>query len=68
MEFSVGSSECLAVEKRGPRWGIGRVYIIHASVCRNDRRPVESSDVDYARGALRVTTYEPRGNLRSAPQ
>ena len=68
MQFSVGSSECLAIEKRGPRWGIGRVYVIHASVCRNDRRPVEPTDVDYALGALRVTTYEPRGNLRPPPQ
>ena len=68
MQFSVGSSECLAVEKRGPRWGIGRVYVIHASVCRNDRRPVEATDVDYVLGSLRVTTYEPRGNLRPPPQ
>lgn len=68
MQFSVGSSECLAVEKRGPRWGIGRVYVIHASVCRNDRRPVEATSVDYVLGSLRVTTYEPRGNLRAPPQ
>jgi hypothetical protein len=68
MQFSVGSSECLAVEKRGPRWGIGRVYVIHASLCRNDRRPVEATDVDYILGSLRVTTYEPRGNLRPPPQ
>ena len=68
MEFSVGLSECLAIEKRGPQWGIGRVYIIHASVCRNDRRSVVASDVDYVLGSLRVTTYEPRGNLRPPPQ
>jgi hypothetical protein len=68
MQFSVGFSECLAIEKRGPRWGIGRVYIIHASVCRNDRRSVEGTDVDYVLGSLRVNTYEPRGNLRPPPQ
>jgi len=68
MEFSVASSECMAVEKRGPRWGIGRVYVIHASICRNDRRAVAATDVDYALGSLRVTTYESRGNLRSPPQ
>jgi hypothetical protein len=68
MQFSVGVSECLAIEKRGPRWGIGRVYIIHASVCRNDRRSVEGTDVDYVLGSLRVNTYEPRGNLRPPPQ
>jgi hypothetical protein len=68
MEFSVASSECLAVEKRGPRWGIGHVYVVHASICRNDRRPVEAADVDYVLGSLQVTTYEPRGNLRPSPQ
>ncbi len=68
MEFSVGSSKCVAIEKRGPRWGIGRVYVIHASICRNDRRAVEATDVEYALGSLRVSTYESRGNLRSPPQ
>jgi hypothetical protein len=68
MEFSAASSECMAVEKRGPRWGIGRVYVIHASICRNDRRAVAATDVDYALGSLRVTTYESRGNLRAPPQ
>jgi hypothetical protein len=67
MEFSVGSSECVAVEKRGPSWGIGRVYVIHASICRNDLRAVEATDVDYVIGSLRVTTYESRGNLRQPP-
>jgi hypothetical protein len=67
MEFSAASSNCLAIEKRGPRWGIGRVYVIHASICHNDRRPVEAVDVDYVLGSLRVTTYESRGNLRSPP-
>jgi hypothetical protein len=68
MEFSAASSECMAVEKRGPRWGIGHVYVIHASICRNDRRAVAATDVDYALGSLRVTTYESRGNLRPPPQ
>jgi hypothetical protein len=68
MEFSVASSECLAIEKRGPRWTTGRVYIIHASICRNDRRAVETTDVDYVLSSLRITTYEPRGNLRPPPQ
>jgi hypothetical protein len=67
MEFSVASADCVAVEKRGPVWQFGRVYVIHASLCRNDRRPVGASDVDYVLGSLRVTTYEPRGNLRSPP-
>jgi hypothetical protein len=68
MEFVVASSECLAIEKRGPRWSTGYVYVIHASLCRNDRRTVDGTDVDYVLGSLRVTTYEPRGNLQPPPQ
>lgn len=68
MEFSVASGECLAIEKLGPRWGAGRVYVIRASICRSDRHPVGATDVDYVLGSLRVTTYEPRGNLRPPPQ
>jgi hypothetical protein len=68
MEFAIASDECLALEKRGPRWGFGRVYVIHASICRDDRRPVMASDIDYVLGSLQVRTYEPRGNLRAPPQ
>ena len=67
MEFSVGSSDCWAIEKRGPTWRGGHVYVIHASVCRTDGRAVEARDVDLALGSLQVRQYEPRGNLRPPP-
>jgi len=67
MEFSVGSSDCRAIEKRGPTWRGGHVYVIHASVCRTDGRAVEARDVDLALGSLQVRQYEPRGNLRPPP-
>jgi len=67
MEFSVGSSDCRAIEKRGPTWRGGHVYVIHESVCRMDGRPVEARDVDLALGSLQVRQYEPRGNLRPPP-
>ena len=38
MDFSVGSSDCVAIEKRGPRWQSGHVYAIYASICRKDGR------------------------------
>src|SRR5262249_50947958 len=44
MQFSSGGNSCLAFEKRGPRWGGGFVYLIHASICRNDRRPIDTAD------------------------
>jgi len=68
MEFSVGSSDCRALEKRGPTWRGGHVYVIHASVCRNDGGVVGPGDIDLALGSLQVRQYEPRGNLRPPPQ
>src|SRR5208282_1248139 len=68
MEFSVASSDCRAIEKRGPTWLGGHVYVIHASVCRKDRRAVEAADIDLALGSLQVRQYESRGNLRAPPQ
>jgi hypothetical protein len=68
MEFSVGPDNCLAVEQRGPHWGGGYVYLIHASLCRKDRRAVEATDVTTVLGSLQVRTHASAGNLRSAPQ
>ena len=65
MEFVSGSENCLAIEKRGPRWGGGYVYVIHASICRSGA--VAATDVTAALASLQVRTYEPRGNL-VAPQ
>jgi hypothetical protein len=67
MEFSVGSTQCLAIEKRGPRWGIGRVYVIHANVCRNDRRAVDGTDVEpriRARQLIRLKSNAVSGQVR----
>jgi hypothetical protein len=68
MEFTLGASECRAVEKRGPTWRGGHTYVIHASVCRKDGRNVDAANVEFALGSLHVRQYEPRGNLRAPPQ
>jgi len=68
MVFSVGSSDCRAIEKRGPTWRGGHVFVIHASVCRRDGHTVEATDVEVTLGSLQVRQYEPRGNLRPPPQ
>jgi hypothetical protein len=68
MEFSLGASDCRAIEKRGPTWLGGHVYVIHASVCRKDGHAIEAADVDLALGSLRVQQYESHGNLRPPPQ
>ena len=69
IDFSIGAGDCRAVEKRGPRWREGYVYVIHASICRNDGRPVEAADLVQILDGLLVRQYEPNGNLRpAAPQ
>jgi hypothetical protein len=68
MVFSIGPSDCRAVEKRGPRWREGHTYVIHASICRTDGHPVEAADIDRVLGSLQVREYEPRGNVRSPAQ
>jgi hypothetical protein len=61
MEFSAGPDNCLAFEKRGPRWGGGYIYVIHASICRKDRRAVEDTDVAIVVGSLQVQRRDPGG-------
>jgi hypothetical protein len=68
MEFSIGPSDCWAIEKRGPQWGGGHVWVIHASFCRADRHPADPADLDRVLGSLQVRQYESSGNLRAAPQ
>jgi hypothetical protein len=63
MEFKIGVNDCVAVEKRGPHWGGGYIYVIHASICRTDRQAVAATDVDYVLRSLQVRQYEPGGNL-----
>ena len=65
MEFTAGADLCLAIQKRGPRWGGGYVWLIHASICRTDRRAVDGADVELALAALQVRTHDSRGNLRA---
>jgi len=68
MEFAIGSAQCRAIEKRGPTWLGGHIYVIHASVCRKDGRPVEAADIDYVVGSLLIRQYDPHGNLRAPPK
>jgi hypothetical protein len=68
MQFSRGTNDCRALEERGPHWGGGYVWVVHASFCRADGRPVDPTDLGRVLGSLRVRQYESRGNLRPAPQ
>jgi hypothetical protein len=68
MGFTLGRDNCVAFEKRGPPWKFGRVYVMHASICRKDGGAVGAAEIDYVVATLLVRTYEPRGNLRAPSQ
>jgi hypothetical protein len=61
--FTVGPYRCLAFEKRGPRWGGGYIWLVHAAVCRGDGQPANLSDVAAVMSALQIEQRDPNGNL-----
>ena len=63
MDFSLGPDNCLAFEKRGPRWGGGYIWLVHVATCRKDGQPVSLTDVDAVMAALHIEQRDPNGNL-----
>jgi hypothetical protein len=63
IDFTVGSDRCLAFEKRGPRWGGGYIWLVHAALCRSDGQPADLTNVEAVIGALHIEQRDPNGNL-----
>lgn len=63
LDFTVGASQCMAFEKRGPRWGGGYIWLVHAATCRRDGQPISVPDVEAVIGALKIEQRDPNGNL-----
>jgi len=68
IEFSDGPHRCIAVKKAGPPWQGGYIYMIHASICRNDMAAVQPGDAAYALQYLQIRQYDPTGNLQRPAQ
>ena len=68
IEFSDGGHNCIAVQKAGPPWGGGYIYMLHASICRADTAAMRAEDVAYVLGSLQIRQYDPQGNLRPPGQ
>jgi len=68
IEFSDGPHNCIAVQKAGPRWGGGYIYMLHASICCTDTAAARAEDVSYALASLQIRQYDPQGNLRPPGQ
>lgn len=65
IEFSDGLHNCIAVQRAGPRWAGGYLYVVHASICRTDTAGLQPGDVGYALQYLQIRQRDPTGNLRS---
>ncbi len=64
IEFSDGARGCMAVERLGPPWHGGFVWVLHATVCQpGQTAPIVPSDLDAAVGAIQIHVYDPVGNL-----
>jgi hypothetical protein len=61
MEFSIGTDTCLTLEKRGPRWGGGYTWLIHASICRKDGKPVDADNIATVLAAIHIQEHDPNG-------
>jgi hypothetical protein len=68
IEFSDGPHNCAAVQRAGPPWRGGYIYMLHASICRTDAAPMKAEDVAYGLGALQIRQQDPVGNLRNPSQ
>jgi hypothetical protein len=61
--FTVGSDQCMAFEKRGPRWGGGYIWLVHAALCRGDGQLVDLANVETVMNVLHIEVRDPNGNL-----
>jgi hypothetical protein len=64
IEFSDGRRGCVALERLGPPWRGGYVWVVHATICQPGTLPVEKADIDTVFNALQLRVYDPTGNLR----
>jgi hypothetical protein len=64
IEFSDGRRSCVALERLGPPWRGGYVWVIHATICQTSTLSIERADIDTVFNALQLRVYDPTGNLR----
>jgi DNA-binding winged helix-turn-helix (wHTH) protein len=59
---------CIAVERLGPPWHGGYIWVVHASICAAAAGSVQPADIDAALASLQLRTYDAQANLRMPPQ
>ena len=65
MEFSEGGHNCLAVERLGPPWHGGYIWVVHATICPASQVPLQGVDIDAVFAMLELRQYDSAGNLRN---
>jgi DNA-binding winged helix-turn-helix (wHTH) protein len=66
--FVENGRNCIAVERLGPPWRGGYVWVVHASICPTASGAVQNADIDAVFTTLQLRTYDPQGNLRASLQ
>jgi hypothetical protein len=64
-DFSDNGRTCTAIEKLGPNWHGGYIWVVHASICQPVARSVQPSDITAVLAGLRLDPYDPLGNLKA---
>jgi hypothetical protein len=67
ISYTDGGRNCVAVERLGPPWHGGYVWVVHASICPAAAGSVQNADIDAVFAMLQLRQYDPEGNLRGAP-
>jgi hypothetical protein len=67
MSFVAGGRNCLALERLGPPWHGGYVWVVHASICPAAAAPLQNADIEAVFAMLQLRQYDAQGNLRSGP-
>jgi hypothetical protein len=62
--FSQAGRACLAVERLGPYWHAGFIWVLHATMCETDGVPaITPVDVDGVVAALQIRVHDASGTL-----
>jgi hypothetical protein len=65
IEFSDGGCGCVAVERLGPNWRCGYIWVAHATICGARAQTIVQGDIDTVFNAPQTRIYDANGNLRS---
>jgi hypothetical protein len=67
VSYTDGGRNCLAVERLGPPWHGGYVWVVHASICPVAAAAAQLADIDAIFATLQLRVYDAQGNLRPPP-